>query len=46
MVNVVIAPQVYEQYRSALQSVFVLIESVVQKDHGAINVMAQRIEVV
>lgn len=46
MVNVILAPDVYAQYRSALQGAFVLIEGVVQKDHGAINVVAQRIEAI
>jgi DNA polymerase III alpha subunit len=44
MVNAVLAPDVYAQYRSTLQGAFVLIEGVVQKDHGAINVVAQLIE--
>jgi len=43
MVNVVIAPDIYTRDRTALQGVFVVIEGVMQKDHGAINVVAQRI---
>ncbi len=43
MVNVVIAPDIYNRDRAALQGSFVLIDGVVQKDHGAINVVAQRI---
>ena len=46
MVNVVLAPDVYAQYRTALQGAFVLIEGVVQKDHGMINVVARRIDAV
>jgi DNA polymerase III alpha subunit len=40
MVNVVVPPAVYEQCREAIHSVFVIIEGVVQKDHGAINFLA------
>ena len=43
MVNVVIAPDVYARDRAALQGAFVLIEGVLQKDHGAINVVAKAI---
>lgn len=43
MVNVVIAPDIYTRDRAALQGAFVLIEGVLQKDHGAINVVARRI---
>ena len=43
MVNVVLSPDVYAAYRPALQGAFVLIEGVVQKDHGAINVVATNI---
>jgi error-prone DNA polymerase len=46
MVNAVLAPDVYAQYRSVLQGAFVLIEGVVQKDHGAINVVARQIEAI
>jgi error-prone DNA polymerase len=41
MVNAVLAPDVYAQYRAALQGAFVLIEGIVQKDHGVINVVAR-----
>lgn len=40
LVNVVLASAVYAQCRSVLQGAFVLIGGVVQKDHGAINVVA------
>jgi len=40
MVNVVVPPAVYEQCREAIHGAFVIIEGVVQKDHGAINVLA------
>lgn len=43
MVNVVIAPDVYTRDRAALQGAFVLIDGVLQKDHGAINVIAWQI---
>jgi error-prone DNA polymerase len=43
MVNVVIAPDVYARDRDALQGAFVLINGVLQRDHGAINVVAQQI---
>jgi error-prone DNA polymerase len=46
MVNVVIAPDVYARDRAALQGAFVLIDGVLQKDHGAINVVARQIETV
>jgi error-prone DNA polymerase len=42
MVNVIIAPDVYARDRAALQGVFVLIEGVLQRDHKAINVVAQQ----
>jgi error-prone DNA polymerase len=35
MINVVIAPDVYARDRAALQGAFVLIDGVLQKDHGA-----------
>ena len=44
MVNVVISPDIYVRDRATLQGAFVLIEGVVQKDHGAINVVARQIE--
>jgi error-prone DNA polymerase len=40
MVNVVVSPAVYEQCRQAIHGAFVIVEGVVQKDHGAINVLA------
>jgi len=40
MVNVVVPPPVYEKCRQAIHSAFVIIEGVVQKDHGAVNVLA------
>ena len=40
MVNVVAPPDVYSQCRQAIHSAFVVVEGVVQKDHGAINVLA------
>jgi hypothetical protein len=40
MVNVVVPPAVYEQCRQAIHSAFVIVEGVVQKDHGVINVLA------
>jgi error-prone DNA polymerase len=43
MVNVVIAPDIYARDRAALQGAFVLINGVLQRDHGAINVVAQQI---
>jgi error-prone DNA polymerase len=46
MVYIVIAPDIYKRDHTALQGAFVLIEGVLQKDHGAINVVARRIEAV
>ena len=40
MVNVVVPPAMYEQCRQAIHSAFVIVEGVVQQDHGAINVLA------
>ena len=40
MANVVVPPAVYVQRRQAIHSAFVIVEGVVQKDHGAINVLA------
>ena len=40
MVNVVVPPAVYEQCRQAIHGAFVIVEGIVQKDHGAINVLA------
>jgi error-prone DNA polymerase len=43
MVNVVIAPDIYSRDRAALHGAFVLIDGVLQKDHGAINVVARQV---
>lgn len=43
LVNVIVAPPVYEQCRAAVHGAFVLVEGVLQKDHGAINVIAHSI---
>ena len=43
MVNVVLSPDVYAASREALHGAFVLIEGVVQKDHGATNVIAKTV---
>jgi error-prone DNA polymerase len=43
MVNVVIAPDVYAQYRDAIHGLFVIVDGVLQRDHGAINVVAQEV---
>ena len=43
MINVVIAPDVYARDRAALQGAFVLIDGILQKDHGALNVVAKTI---
>jgi DNA polymerase III alpha subunit len=43
MVNVVLSPDVYARDRATLHGAFVLIEGVLQKDHGAINVVAKAI---
>ena len=43
MVNVVIAPDIYAQYRDAIHSTFVVIEGILQRDHGAINVIAREV---
>jgi error-prone DNA polymerase len=43
MVKVVIVPDIYAGDRAALQGAFVLIEGILQKDHGAINVVAKAI---
>jgi hypothetical protein len=39
-VNVVVPPAVYEQCRQAIHGAFVIVEGVVQKDHGTTNVLA------
>jgi len=43
MVNVVVAPQVYVQYRESIHSTFVIVDGVVQKDHGAVNVVVTQV---
>lgn len=43
MVNVIIAPAVYAQYREAMHRAFVIVEGVLQHDHGAINVLAKKV---
>jgi error-prone DNA polymerase len=43
MVNVVVAPDVYARFRQAIHSAFVIVEGVLQHDHGAINVVARRV---
>ena len=40
MVNVVVPPDMYARYRQAIHSAFVIVDGVVQKDHGVINVLA------
>jgi error-prone DNA polymerase len=46
LVNVVIAPQVYAQYREAIHSTFVIVDGVVQKDHGTVNVVATQVRMI
>ena len=46
MVNVVISPEVYAQYREAVHSLFVIVDGMVQMDHEAINVVAKEIQAV
>ncbi len=43
MVNVVVAPDVYARDRAPLQSALVLVDGVLQRDHGAGNLVVQRI---
>lgn len=43
MVNVVVAPQVFAQYREAIHSTFVIANGVAQKDHEAIFVVAAQV---
>ena len=40
MVNVVVPPAVYEQCRPAIHGAFVIVDGLVQRDHGAINILA------
>lgn len=44
LVKLVIAPQVNAPYREAIHSTFVIVDGVVQKDHGAINVVAAQVK--
>ena len=46
MMNVALHPTIYERDRQALQGAFVLIEGVVQKDRGAISVVANEISAI
>lgn len=43
IVNVILAPDVYARCREATRRLFVLVEGVVQKEGGAIHVMAQTV---
>jgi len=43
MVNVVVSPDVYAKYRTAIHAAFAIIEGVVQRDHKAINVIAKEV---
>jgi error-prone DNA polymerase len=43
MVNVVVAPDVYAQCREAMHRAFVVVDGVVQHDHGALNVIARKV---
>ena len=43
MVNVVVSPDVFAACRQAMRCPFVVVDGVVQKDHGAINVVAERV---
>ncbi len=43
MVNVVIAPGVYAKCREAIHGAFVIVDGILQKDHGAINVVAREV---
>jgi hypothetical protein len=43
IVNLVFAPDVYAQYRTAFPGATVLIEEVLQRDHWDINVVAKAI---
>lgn len=40
MVNVVVPPDVYTRCRQAIHSAFVVVDGVIQQDHGAVNVLA------
>jgi DNA polymerase III alpha subunit len=43
MVNVVVPPDVYAQCRQAIHGAFVIVDGLVQKDHGAVNVLAAQV---
>jgi error-prone DNA polymerase len=43
LVNVVVFPKVYQAYREAIQHAFVIVEGVVDREHGAISVVARKI---
>jgi error-prone DNA polymerase len=43
MVNVVVSPDVYARCRQAIHGAFVMVDGIVQKDHGAINVVAREV---
>ena len=43
MVNVIVSPEVYARCRLAVRSAFVIVEGEVQKDHGAINLVAREV---
>ena len=41
--NVVVLPEVYARCRQAVRSAFVIVDGVVQRDHGAIHVVARAV---
>lgn len=43
MVNVVVPPNVYAECRQAVRETFVIVEGVLQKEHGAIHVVAREV---
>ena len=44
LVNIVVPPQVYAQYRSGCRAPFALVCGRLQLDGGAVHVVAQRVE--
>jgi error-prone DNA polymerase len=44
--NVVVLPEVYARCRQALRSAFVLVDGVVQRQHGAVHVVAREVRAV
>lgn len=44
LLNVILAPPVYAQYREATRRPFVIVEGTLQFDHGAINVVARTLK--